>query len=197
MLERTGCVAAAMLAAASILAAQSPPHPGAQVRVFRSAVDDSDQPYALYLPPHFDPGRKYPLVVSLHSEDSNHRLNLRQLFGISVRYGEADTPDMRYFPAPRTVDFIVACPWARGAMGYQGIGEQDVYNMLAEIERHFPVDEDRVYLTGISMGGGGALWLAVSRPDVWAAVAPLCPLTPPGAWEGAVNASNLAVRLYQ
>jgi hypothetical protein len=69
--------------------------------------------------------------------------------------------------------------------------------MLSDVERRFPVDEDRVYLTGISMGGGGAVWLALSRPDVWAATAPLCPIPPFGVWESAVNASNLAVRLFQ
>ena len=60
-------------------------------------------------------------------------------------------------------------------MGYQGIAEHDVYDVLADVEQRYPVDRDRVYLTGISMGGGGALWLALTRPDVWAAVAPLCP----------------------
>jgi predicted esterase len=198
VLERAGSIAAAVLAAASVLPAQSlSVRTGAQVLTFLSSVDDSEQPYALYLPPTFDPTRKYPLVVGLHSEDSNHRLNMRQLFGAPARYGEADPPDMRYFPVTRAVDFIVACPSARGAMGYQGIAEQDVYDMLADVERRFRVDEDRVYLTGISMGGGGALWLALSRPDVWAAVAPLCPLPPPGAWEDAANAFNLPLRLFQ
>jgi len=198
MLERPGCVAAALLAAASVLPAQSvSQRTGAQALTFFSTVDDSHQPYALYLPPTFDPSKKYPLVISLHSEDSTQRLNLRQLFGIAARYGETDPPDLRYFPVAHPVDFIVACPAARGAMAYQGIAEQDVYDMLADVERRFPVDPDRIYLTGISMGGGGALWLGLSRPDVWAAIAPLCPIAPPGAWQRAVNASNLAVRLFQ
>ena len=173
------------------------PSNAARVLSFHSAVDDSDQAYALYLPPSFDPSRKYPLVVSLHSEDSTQRLNLRQVFGIAARFGETDPPDLRYFPLNRTVDFIVACPSARGAMGYRGIAEQDVYDMLADVERRFPIDEDRVYLTGISMGGGGALWLALTRPDVWAGVAPLCPIPPAGAWERAPNALNVPVRLFQ
>jgi poly(3-hydroxybutyrate) depolymerase len=202
MLERVGCVAVALLGAAYVWPAQPPspqgvPASSAHAVTFHSTVDDSEQPYALYLPPTFSRARKYPLVVSLHSEDSTQRLNLRQLFGIAARYGETDPPDLRYFPVKHPVDFIVACPSARGVMGYQGIAEQDVYDMLADVEHRLPVDEDRVYLTGISMGGGGALWLALSRPDVWAATAPLCPVAPPGAWENAVNASNLAVRLFQ
>ena len=199
MVEQAARAAAAIAAWALLLPAQPPPgvRIGAQPLTFHSTVDDSEQPYALYLPAGFSAARKYPLVISLHSEDSNHRLNMRQLFGMAVRYGEADTPDMRYFPVTRPVDFIVACPWARGTMGYQGIAEQDVYEMLADVERRFPIDEDRVYLTGISMGGGGALWLALSRPDVWAAVAPLCPIAPPGAWQRAVDGAGLTVRLFQ
>ncbi|HPQ16855.1 MAG TPA: hypothetical protein PLP04_16605, partial [Bryobacteraceae bacterium] len=40
--------------------------PGAQETTFFSDVDDSNQPYALYLPRNLDRTRKYPLVISLH-----------------------------------------------------------------------------------------------------------------------------------
>lgn len=171
---------------------------GPQLTTFHSDVDDSNQPYALYLPKSFAPGKKYPLVISLHQEESNHRLNLRALFGpVASRLGgEPDTEDMRYFPPVPDVDFIIACPYARGSMGYQGIAEKDVYDVLADVKRRFPVDEDRVYLTGISMGGSGALWLALTRPDIWAAVAPLCPLPTPRAEELAANALDLPIRLF-
>jgi pimeloyl-ACP methyl ester carboxylesterase len=170
---------------------------GAQVATFHSSVDDSNQPYAVYVPHSLEPGRRYPLVVSLHSEESNHRLNLRQIFGVPARFGESDTEDMRFFPAVRDPGYIVASPLARGSMGYQGIAERDVYDMLADLKSRLPVDDDRIYLTGISMGGGGALWLALTRPDVWAAVAPLCPLVMPGTEEYAANALGLPVRIFQ
>jgi putative esterase len=99
-------------------------------------------------------------------------------------------------PALRDVDFIVACPLARGSMGYRGIAEQDVYDVLAEVKRRYPVDEDRVYLTGASMGGGGALWLALTRPDVWAAVALVSPAVIPGSDELAANALNVPLRIF-
>jgi len=82
-------------------------------------------------------------------------------------------------------------------MGYQGIAERDVYDVLADVKRRYPVDEDRVYLTGSSMGGGGALWMALTRPDIWAAVAPVCAATVPGTEELAGNALNFPVRLFQ
>src|SRR4051794_32071646 len=154
----------AVLAAAPALWAQT----GAQVVTFRSSVDNSEQPYALYVPRGFDAAKQYPLVISLHSEDTNHRINLRQVFGLSIRSGETNPEDLRIFPVAHDPEFIVASPLARGIMDYQGIAEHDVYDVLADVERHFPVDPDRVYLTGVSMGGAGALRLALTRPDVWA-----------------------------
>src|SRR5437870_5341458 len=164
---------------------------------YRSAVDNTEQPYALYLPKPLDRARKYPLVIGLHEEDSNHVVNLKHLFGVTARYGETGLQALTSFPPLRDQEYIVACPFARGTMGYQGIAEQDVYDVMAEVKRRYPVDEDRVYMTGSSMGGGGALWMALTRPDVWAAVAPVCAATIPGSEELAGNALNFPVRLFQ
>src|ERR1051326_8510583 len=178
----------------ALLFAQSPAGP--QLASFHSEVDDSQQPYGLYVPRILEPGRRYPLVISLHDEDSNHRINLRRIFGTAGRTGEIDSGNLRNFPAVRDVDFFVAARLARGTMGYQGIAERDVYDVLADVERRFPIDEDRVYLTGISMGGAGALWLALTRPGLWAAVAAVCPGGMPGAEELAGNALNLPIRFF-
>ncbi|HET7716809.1 MAG TPA: hypothetical protein VFK86_14385, partial [Bauldia sp.] len=170
--------------------------PGPQVLTFLSGVDDTDQPYGLYLPANFDPARKYPLVISLHGAGSNHRLNLRRVFGRGNLPGETDAEATRYFPTLRDVDYIVASPLARGTMGYQGIPEADVYDVLADVRSRFRIDEDRVYLTGLSMGGGGTLWLGLTRPDIWAAVAPVCPAPPPETIALAPNALNLPVHFF-
>ena len=171
--------------------------PGPQVLAYFSTVDDTDQPYAIYLPPDFDASRSYPLVISLHGAGSNHRLNLRRVFGKSNAEGESDVEASRYFPDWANVDYIVASPYARGTMGYQGVAEQDVLDVLADVKRRFPVDPNRVYLTGLSMGGGGALWIGLTRPHLWAAIAPVCPAPPSGTIHLAPNALNVPVHLYQ
>lgn len=188
MLERAACVA--LLAALGGLHAQGGPH----VLSVVSTVDGSEQPYALYLPRDFDPPKEYGLLISLHSEDSNHRLNLSQVLGVVGR--GLVGPEGTGFPALRDRNLIVACPLARGTMGYQGIAEQDVYDVLADVERRYPVDPDRVYLTGISMGASGALGLAATRPDVWAGVAAMCPDSMPRLEELAANLLNVPVRLF-
>lgn len=171
--------------------------PGPQVASFHSAIDDSEQPYALYVPPQYDPSRRYPLVIALHGAGSDHRLNLRRVFGRGNAPGESEVEATRYFPPLPEVDYLVASPYARGTLGFQDIGEQDVYDVLADVKRRFSVDEDRIYLTGLSMGGGGTLWLGLTKPDVWAALAAVCPAPPLETEELAGNALHLPVHLFE
>jgi poly(3-hydroxybutyrate) depolymerase len=197
MLRKTLLLAAALLLFASPAVSYGQLLPaGPQVLTFHSEVDDTDQPYALYLPRNYDASRKYPLVVSLHGAGSNHRLNLRRVFGRSNAPGETDVEASRYFPEWRDVDFIVVSPLARGTMGYQGVAEKDVLDVLADVKRRFSVDEDRTYLTGLSMGGGGTLWIGLTRPDIWAAIAPVCPAPPAGTDAFAPNVLNVPVRIF-
>lgn len=181
--------------------------PGPQDLSFFSKVDDSDQPYAVYIPDNFDETRNYPLVVFLHGAWSNHRLGMRRLFGVGNSQGydfikpgnvpfETDVESTRYWPPFRQVDYIAAAPYARGTAGYQGIAEQDVYDMLDDLKSRFKIDEERIYLTGLSMGGGGTLWLGLTRPDLWAAIAPVCPAPPEDLKALAGNAHNLPVHLF-
>jgi pimeloyl-ACP methyl ester carboxylesterase len=181
--------------------------PGPQDLSFFSSVDDTDQPYSVYIPENFDESKAYPLVVFLHGAWSNHRLGMRRLFGVGNSQGydfikpgnvpfENDVEATRYWPPFRPVDYIAAAPLARGTAGYQGVPEQDVYDMIDDLKERFRIDEDRIYLTGLSMGGGGTLWLGLTRPDVWAAIAPVCPAPPDGTIDLAVNAGNLPVHLF-
>lgn len=181
--------------------------PGPQDLSFFSTVDETDQPYAVYIPKNFDESKKYPLVIFLHGAWSNHRLGLRRSFGQGNNQGtdfikpgnvpvENDLEATRYFPLLKDVDYIVAAPLARGTAGYQGIPEEDVYEMLADVKSRFSIDDNRIYLTGLSMGGGGTIWLGLTRPDIWAAIAPVCPAPPDGSDELSGNALNLPVHLF-
>src|SRR4051794_8834255 len=118
---------------------------GLQVLTFFSDVDDSDQPYAIYVPQDYTPGRRWPVVLSLHDTGSNHRLNLRRVFGLGNRTGESDAQATRVFPEFRNVEYIVVSPLARGTMGYQGIAEKDVLDVLQDVRKRFSVDDDRLY----------------------------------------------------
>ena len=55
------------------------------------------------------------------------------------------------------------------------LSEKDVMNVLAMMREEFNVDEDRIYLTGHSMGGAGTYYLGAEHADIWAAIAPVAP----------------------
>jgi hypothetical protein len=152
---------------------------GLLVKAYRSEADDTLQPYALHVPRAYDAGRAWPLVVMLHGASSNHLLARRRVFGLGNRPGESDYEAIRNedvaFPE---LDFIVLAPYGRGeAAGYNGLAEQDVLRAMADVSRAYNVDPDRVYLTGLSMGGGGTWHLGLRYPDRFAAIAPVCALS--------------------
>lgn len=180
---------------------------GPQDLVFFSSVDETSQPYSIYIPNNFDENKKYPLVVFLHGAMSNNRLGLRRVFGEGNLQGpsfgtpgftppQTDLEATRFYPKLKDVDYIVVAPFARGTAGYQGIPEQDVFDMLADVKSRFNIDEDRIYLTGLSMGGGGTLWIGLTHPDMWAAIAPVCPASPEDLIKLAANAINYPVHLF-
>jgi predicted dienelactone hydrolase len=93
---------------------------GPQVLSFFSNTDDTEQPYAIYLPKKFSGKKKYPLVIMLHGAGSNHRLALRRVFGKSNAAGETDVEASLYFPEWQDVNYIVAAPYARGTCRIPG-----------------------------------------------------------------------------
>jgi predicted peptidase len=46
--------------------------------------------------------------------------------------------------------------------------------LLDDIEQHYDVDPERLYVTGLSMGGFGTWAVAIAAPDRFAAIAPIC-----------------------
>jgi len=49
-----------------------------------------------------------------------------------------------------------------------------VYYLIKDIQQKYKIDESRIILTGLSMGGWGALKLAMEHPEMFSAVAPVC-----------------------
>ena len=58
------------------------------------------------------------------------------------------------------------------------LSEKDVMNVLALIRKEFNIDDNRIYLMGHSMGGGGTWHLGIKYPDIWAALGPIAPAAP-------------------
>jgi poly(3-hydroxybutyrate) depolymerase len=150
---------------------------GMIVKAYRAEWDGTLQPYALYVPRDYRPGRPggWPLVVALHGAFSDHRHNLRRVFGLDNRPRESDAEASRNeLPLP-DVPALVVSPFGRGElMGYDGLGGDDVMRVIADVRRAYDVDPDRISLTGLSMGGGGTWQIGLRHPELFAALAPVC-----------------------
>jgi predicted esterase len=130
-------------------------------KAYRSAVDQTLQPYRLFIPEGYDGSKTAPMVVALHGMGGDEN-------GMFDGYGKELTGDAQAH------GFIVVAPKGRGpAAMYRGDAEKDVLDVIAEVERDYKVDKSRVYLMGHSMGGFGTWSIAVAHPELFAALGPI------------------------
>lgn len=124
-------------------------------------VDDSPQFCRAYLPAGYTPDRKWSLIVNLHG-----------YYAENPPYVGWWDIDRRYDGAADQGIAIVIHPMGRYNTSYRGIGDADVLRCIELAKRRFAVDENRVYLTGYSMGGGGTWHVGTRHPDLFAALGP-------------------------
>jgi poly(3-hydroxybutyrate) depolymerase len=120
-----------------------------------SRADDSGQPFKIAIPTGYDGSRHYPLVVVMHGYGGNH---------MEYSGGVTNNPD--YFE-------LHVLGRARGG-GYTDLSEADVLDAVDYVRSRWRIDEDRIHLTGASMGGGGTFKLSTRYPDRWASGRPVC-----------------------
>ena len=133
---------------------------------YRDEVDGSPQYCRAYLPAEYDPAKKWPLVIQMHGYNPANPVYVRW-WAADSRYPGIDAE----FSNHQGVIYME--PHGRGNAQYLGMGDSDVVHAIAEAKRLFSVDEDRVYLTGDSMGGWGTWEISSRHPDLFAAIAPV------------------------
>ena len=148
---------------------------GYERMAFFSRIDGTAQEYELFVPPGYRDGRAWPLLVTLHGFKGNAGDFFRNTFGLARDHENGETLEGhgRHGLAPTSGPMIVIAPTGRGQSFYRHAGEVDVLEAMADVERRFSVDPDRVYVTGGSMGGTGAAYLPYRNPDLFAASAAL------------------------
>jgi predicted peptidase len=120
--------------------------------------------YLRYLPPDYghEPGKKWPLILFLHgANERGTDLNLIKRHGIPKIAESKRLPFIALSPQ---------CPephwWSDFLPELDALVEGTIQTLN--------VDPDRIYLTGISMGGFGTWHLASEYPNRFAAIAPIC-----------------------
>jgi len=128
-------------------------------------------PYRLYVPVGYNPEQKYPLVLWLHGGEGRGSDNVQQI----VHGNQKGThvwiapENQAKFPA-----FVLApqCPidenWADPDLNQPSKALELSLEILANVQKEFSVDPDRVYAVGQSMGGLGVWSLLQLYPEKWA-----------------------------
>jgi predicted esterase len=106
-----------------------------------------------------DPTRKWPTILSLHGSGGR---------GLPLSAG---TPALRQSGKVKPDTFIVIAPRCPANSWWSMPALED---LLTEVCARYPVDPDRLYLTGESMGGFGSWTLLAAQPDRFAAAVPIC-----------------------
>jgi len=164
MSARTGFFASVFsLLAAGSAAATSPAD-----FLYGQATDGSNLPFRYFVPPGYDDAQAYPLVLFLHGAGERGNDNEAQLGnnanGALQLLGDAQLALQPVFMiAPQ-------CPtdgWWSGATLASAIG------LVDQVAAAYHIDPDRVYVTGLSMGGMGTWSAVTAQPNRFAAAVPM------------------------
>jgi len=159
--------------------------------VHRNARGET-MPYRLFTPERLAPGRTYPLVVFLHGAGGSGTDNRKQLEGanmfgaLSWTLPENQARHPAFVLAPqsdvnwpcvvvekgktaRRPSDLRWCP-----AGVLGQGAAHAFEIIDTLVSTLPIDKDRIYLTGHSMGGAGTWHMIAHRPAFFAAAVPVC-----------------------
>ena len=130
-----------------------------------SAAENEKPPawrYLAHLPASYDSSekKKWPMIFYLHGRSiRGNDLNMVKRYGPPAFLDKK--PD---FP------FVVISP----QLPDHSWPTDSLLKLLDEVTKKYRVDPDRIYLTGVSMGGGGSWYLAAADQDRFAAFAPIC-----------------------
>lgn len=117
--------------------------------------------YLLYLPKDYDRQESWPLMLFLHGGgERGDDVQKVSMHGPPKLVGEG-----KEFP------FIILSPLCRKDRFWEPI---ELSALLDEITRTHKVDQDRIWITGLSSGGFGTWQLEAYSPDRFAALVPIC-----------------------
>jgi len=117
--------------------------------------------YLLFVPDTLPDSGQYPLMLFLHgSGERGSNINLVKKHG-PPSFLDTNTD----FP------FVVVSPQCPSNKTWN---TQNLLALLDHIESTLPIDKNKIYVTGLSLGGYGTWDLAQAAPERFAAIAPIC-----------------------
>lgn len=131
--------------------------------IYSQSKSRADYDYLVYLPKDYSgQTRNYPLVIYLHGgSHKGNDLNKLKEYGLPYLVDQGND-----------FDFIVVSPQCPDNKYWSS--DNWFEPLYEKIIAKYRINPDKVYLTGISMGGYGTYIIAMDHPDKFAAIVPLC-----------------------
>jgi predicted esterase len=143
------------------------------MRGYRSPISQHLQGYAIYTPKDYDPAKKYPLLVMLHGGSANGNLFLGVVLGNNMNWKEYDKHLWDEYAPRWSPELIVVAPDGFGHVMWRWMGEQDVLDVIADVQKHYAIDPERIALGGLSNGGVGAYNIGMRHASRFSIVTPI------------------------
>ena len=145
--------------------------PAGQLQYFRSPID----------------GRLHPCAVCATDDGARPKALLLEISPGALDNlpgAVAQSEEIARLAAAQGLSCVVLRPTGRGGGSvYQNYGEVDVLEAIQHVAALYPIDRDRISLTGSSMGGAAVWYLVSHYPDLFAAAAPFCGYCDYRLWE--------------
>jgi len=150
---------------------------GDRTRHYYFAEAGEIMPYRINVPADYDGSRVYPVIVMLHGNGGTQDTMMDVMGGLFPKETEE-----RGYIAVTPLGYRRSGGYGRGSarevmfsaerQHIARLSAIDVINVIDQVRAEYRIDDDRIYLMGVSMGGGGTWTLGALHPEVWAAIAP-------------------------
>ncbi len=127
---------------------------------------EAHAPYSLYVPEDYDPSQRWPLVVALHGS-----------------HGSGGEYLLTWLRAAKNHGYIVLAPQSLDvtwSIRQPAVDIRSVLSMLTRVAQTYSVDTHRMFVSGLSDGGTFTYALGLHCPDLFAGIAPIAAVLPPG-----------------
>lgn len=152
----------------------------------QSFVQNGDTlPYRILLPQNFDAGKKYPLIIFLHGAGERGNDNEKQLTHGAALFMEKSKqhPAIVVFPQCPQTSY-----WSSVTFNYESGKREFLFSsanaptpamqllmgLVTSLQHQYKINQQQMYVMGLSMGGMGTFELVNRMPATFAAAISIC-----------------------
>lgn len=147
--------------------------------------------YSLHIPDEYgkEPEKKWPVLLYLHGIEERgldmDKVNMNGLPKLIAEYGKQE----KEFP------FITISPQCPSSKTWSDVPDQ-LINIIDTVSQKYKVDQSRILISGLDIGGVGAYYAALAYPERFAAIVPVSGAVRNSDLESVRHIKHIPVKAY-